>query len=41
MDGVAGQASLNLADGIHPNEKGHIKVAENVFREIEKYLKQN
>lgn len=39
LDGVAGQANLNLADGIHPNEKGHIKVADNVFREIEKYLK--
>jgi acyl-CoA thioesterase I len=39
LDGVAGKASLNLADGIHPNEKGHVKVAENVFREIEKFLK--
>jgi acyl-CoA thioesterase-1 len=35
LDGVAGEKDLNLADGIHPNEKGQAKVAENVFKTIE------
>lgn len=38
LDGVAGVASLNLADGIHPNEKGHVKVAENLFKALQKHL---
>lgn len=38
LDRVAGQPDLNLADGIHPNEKGHAIVAETVFRAIEKLL---
>lgn len=40
LEGVAGDPKLNLPDGIHPNEKGHMKVAENIFREIEPYLKK-
>lgn len=39
LEGVAGQPSLNLADGIHPNEKGHIIVADNIFKAIEIHLK--
>ena len=31
LDGVAGEPSLNQADTIHPNEKGHIIIAETVF----------
>jgi acyl-CoA thioesterase-1 len=31
LDGVAGEPSLNLPDGIHPNEKGQQIVAENVW----------
>ena len=32
LNGVAGQDSLNLPDGIHPNEEGQRIVAENVWR---------
>lgn len=39
LDGVAGNPSLNLADGIHPNEKGHAIVAETIFRALEQHLK--
>ena len=38
LDGVAGDAALNLADGIHPNEKGHVKVADNLFKTLQKHL---
>lgn len=31
LEGVAGDASLNLADGIHPSEEGHKIVAETVW----------
>lgn len=34
LEGVAGVPSLNLADGIHPNEKGHSLIAETVFKNI-------
>jgi acyl-CoA thioesterase-1 len=36
--GVGGVTDLNLADGIHPNEKGHKIVAETVFTFLRKYL---
>ncbi len=36
--GVGGVANLNLSDGIHPNEKGHVVVADTVFNFIQKYL---
>ncbi len=36
---VAGKSDLNLPDGIHPNEKGHKVVAENIYKSISKYLK--
>lgn len=32
LEGVAGEADLNQADGIHPNEAGSRRVAENVWK---------
>lgn len=34
LQDVAGKSALNQADGIHPNEKGHEIIAENVFKAI-------
>lgn len=34
LEGVGGEASLNQADGIHPNEEGHKIVADNVWRSL-------
>lgn len=31
LDGVAGDRSLNLADGIHPNAEGYVRVVNNVL----------
>lgn len=30
LEGVGGERELNLEDGIHPNEKGHQKIAQHV-----------
>lgn len=38
LKNVVGIAELNLADGIHPNAKGHELVAADVTRFIEKHL---
>ncbi len=38
LKGVAGIKSLNLPDQIHPNEKGHQVIADNIFPIIEKLL---
>ena len=38
LKGVGGVKSLNLPDGIHPNEQGHRKIAENLVPFIEAYL---
>lgn len=35
---VNGHSDLNLADGIHPNEKGHKIVADNIYKSLKKYL---
>ena len=35
LDGVAGDPSLNLPDGIHPNASGQKILAENVWRMLE------
>ncbi len=35
LEGVAGNPSLNLADGIHPNAAGQEIIAENVWRVLE------
>lgn len=40
LDEVAGVPNLNLPDGIHPNEKGHLIIAKNVATFIEKQIKQ-
>jgi acyl-CoA thioesterase I len=32
LEGVAGEPEMNQADGIHPNERGHERIAENLFR---------
>ncbi len=34
LEGVGGQSDKNLADGIHPNEKGHEIVANNIYKAI-------
>lgn len=36
---VAGKPDLNIADGIHPNEKGHKIVSEQVYTFIKPFLK--
>ncbi len=38
LEGVAGEANLNLADGIHPNEEGQKIVAENVWKILKPLL---
>jgi acyl-CoA thioesterase-1 len=38
LDGVAGLPNLNQTDGIHPNEKGHEIVADNVYKVLKSYL---
>lgn len=35
---VAGRKDLNQADGIHPNEKGHAMIAEDIYKAIKGYL---
>lgn len=38
LDGVAGEAAMNIADGIHPNELGHARIAENLARFLKPML---
>lgn len=38
LEKVGGNPEYNLADGIHPNEKGHEIVADTVFKEIKGLL---
>lgn len=38
LEGVGGVPSLNLGDGIHPNEEGHRRVAETVWRHLQPLL---
>ena len=38
LEGVGGEPSLNLTDGIHPNEEGHKIVADNVWPVLERIL---
>lgn len=38
LEGVGGKPEMNLADGIHPNEKGHEKIAENVLLALKDWL---
>jgi len=38
LEGVGGESELNQRDGIHPNEKGAIIVAENVWKILQPLL---
>jgi acyl-CoA thioesterase-1 len=38
LEGVAGRAELNQADGIHPTAEGHARVAENVWKVLKPLL---
>ena len=38
LEGVGGEPDLNLPDGIHPNEKGHKIVTENVWKVLKPFL---
>ena len=38
LDGVAGKAELNQADGIHPNPSGHQHIAQLVYPYIKQAL---
>lgn len=38
LAGVGGEKELNIEDGIHPNEKGHAKIADTVFPYLENVL---
>jgi acyl-CoA thioesterase-1 len=40
LDGVAGDARLNQADGIHPNPEGSKRVADTVWRGLSPLLAQ-
>jgi acyl-CoA thioesterase I len=39
LEGVAGEADLNLGDGIHPNPAGHRRIAETVWATLEPILR--
>lgn len=39
LQGVGGEPKLNLEDGIHPNEKGHQRLARNVLQSLTPLLK--
>jgi acyl-CoA thioesterase I len=38
LEGVAGNKKLNLPDGIHPNEKGYVVIADKIYPIIEKQI---
>ncbi|HEU4456157.1 MAG TPA: arylesterase [Longimicrobium sp.] len=40
LEGVAAVPELNLGDGIHPNERGHRVVADNVWKVLEPVLRE-
>ena len=40
MEGVAGVASMNLEDGIHPTAEGHVKLADKVSEPLRRLLKE-
>ena len=39
LDGVGGDTKLNQDDGIHPNEAGHLRIAQTVQKKFEELLK--
>ena len=38
LEGVGGEAKLNLADGVHPNERGHEMIAKRLMAYLEPLL---
>ena len=40
LEGVGGEPELNQADGIHPTAVGHLIVADNVWKQLEKLLQE-
>jgi len=40
LEGVAGDPELNLPDGIHPNAKGQVRIADNVWHHLKTLLLQ-
>lgn len=40
LDGVGGRPDLNLADGIHPNARGHARLAENVLAALRPLIEE-
>lgn len=38
LEGVAGEPEMNQADGIHPNERGHARIADNLARFLKPML---
>jgi acyl-CoA thioesterase-1 len=40
LEGVAALPEMNLGDGIHPNERGHRRVADNVWKVLEPILRE-
>ena len=38
LEGVGGVKEMNTNDGIHPNEKGHKRISENVWTVLSSYL---
>lgn len=38
LEGVGGEPELNQADGIHPTAEGHLIVADNVWKKLQKLL---
>lgn len=39
LDGVAGEDEMNIADGIHPNARGHERIADHLWRHLEPRLR--
>jgi acyl-CoA thioesterase-1 len=40
LDGVAGDRSLNLADGMHPNAAGIVRIVERMLPTVEAFIEQ-
>lgn len=40
LEGVAGEKEFNISDGIHPNEKGHEKIANLIYPYLVKLIKK-
>lgn len=38
LDNVGGETALNQSDGIHPNEKGHVVIAESIYKQLKDIL---